>query len=95
MKKALILFAVCICIAASALSDTMAVYTKTLPAVTVTVTAKYYDISKYPYWSFLKELFKEYKKGDIVQYNGKLYQRKDSGFFNHLAPDLNKSWVKI
>lgn len=95
MKKILIPLAIIICIVTSMLSDSMAVYTKTLPAITGTITAKTNDISNYPLWSYLKELLHQYRKNDVVQYKGKIYKRKDSGYFNYMPPDANKSWVLI
>lgn len=95
MRRILIPLAIIICIVTSMLSDSMAVYTKTLPAMTGTITATINDISEYPLWSYEKELKHQYRKNDIVQYNGKIYKRKDSGFFNYKTPDVNKSWVLI
>ena len=95
MKKILFPLTIVICIVTSMLSDSMAVYTKTLPAISGTITAKIIDISDYPLWSYEKELHHQYRINDIVQYNEKLYKRKDSGFFNYNTPDENKSWVLI
>ncbi len=95
MKRILIPMAIIVCIVTSMLSDTMAVYTKTLPAISGTITAKNNDISAYPLWSYEKELRHQYRINDIVQYNGNIYKRKDSGFFNYKTPDENKSWVLI
>ncbi len=95
MKKILFPLVIVICIVTSMLSDSMAVYTKTLPAISGTITAKIIDINDYPLWSYEKELQHQYRINDIVQYNGKSYKRKDSGFFNYKTPDENKSWVLI
>lgn len=93
MKKMLMLMAVIICIVTSAISDSMAVYTKTLPTISGTITATKHDLGDYPTWSYEKEVSHEYKVNDIVVYNGKLYIRKDSGLFKGETPDKNKSWV--
>ncbi len=95
MKKMLMLMSVIICIVTSALSDSMAVYTKTLPTISGTVTAMKHDLSDYTLWSYEKEVNHEYKVGDIVVYSGKLYIRKDSGLFKGETPDKNKSWVLL
>ncbi|QNU65349.1 hypothetical protein EHE19_010390 [Ruminiclostridium herbifermentans] len=95
MKKILFPLVIIICIMTSMLSDSMAVYTKTLPPISGTITAKSFNISDYPLWSYEKELQHQYRIYDIVQYNGKIYKRKDSGFFNYKTPDENKCWVLI
>lgn len=92
MKRFLTILSLIICVYASFLSDTTAIYTKTLPAIHGTVTA----IPAYEKWDREKELNHRYKIGDIVEYNGHIYKRKDSGTSgNHLYPDKNKSWVLI
>ena len=96
MKKIIILFSLIICISASMLTDTAAVYRKTLPVISGSVTAKNSICLHYPYWSFIKELAHQYKINDIVQYAGKHFKRINSGSSqNYLPPDKNKSWVEI
>ncbi len=96
MKKILILILFTTCIAASLLTDSAAVYTKTVTVIKGSVTAESVFCSHYPIWSAAKELSHQYKINDIVQYNGKHYRRKDSGYnTNLLTPDKNKSWIEI
>ncbi len=96
MKKMLFLIMFTICIATSLITDSAAVYTKTVPVITGSVTAKSRFCLHYPVWSAIKELSNKYKVNDIVQYMGKHYKRKDSGSSNNqLTPDKNKSWVEI
>lgn len=96
MKKLISLIIISICILTSVLTDTMAVYTKTLPAIYGTITAQTSILSNYPLWDAQKELNHEYKINDIVQYKGTLYQRINSGASqNDMTPDKNKSWVII
>jgi hypothetical protein len=96
MKKYIIITAVGICILAFALTDSSAVYTKTIPKIYGTVTAYADSCPHYPLWSIKKEEDHIYRVNDIVQYNGSIYQRKDSGVSdNYTTPDNNKSWVLI
>lgn len=96
MKKLIILFSIAICIVTSALTNTMAVYTKTPSTIYGIITAKSNGCGHYPLWETQKELGHSYKINDIVQYNGTLYQRKDSGASqNYTTPDKNRSWVTI
>lgn len=96
MKKIAVLFMFIICIAASLLTDTYSIYTKTAPALMGTVTAQVSGCSHYPLWNAEKELRHEYHINDYVIYHNKLYKRINSGASkNYLTPDKNKSYVLV
>lgn len=96
MKKLIILTFIAFCIFTSFLTDTMAVYIRTAPAIYGTITAEANICSHYSEWDAQKEQKHRYKINDIVQYRGKLYKRINSGASqNHLTPDKNRSWVVI
>lgn len=96
MKKLVLLSVIAFCIVTSFLTDTAAIYTKTVPAIIGTITTKDNSCTHYPYWDSQKELNHQYKINAIVQYNNILFIRRNSGTSqNHLTPDKNKSWEMI